>query len=47
MKGGQSRGGSVPQQGRLLIPVQLDKTRGKGGNVVVGEAAVAVVESKE
>ena len=42
----------MPQRGRLLTPVQLDRTRGKGDKVVVMEAAVAeavvaAVESKE
>jgi hypothetical protein len=33
----------VPQRGRLLTPVQLDRTRGKGDKAVVAEAVVAEV----
>jgi hypothetical protein len=52
MKGKQSRGRLVPQRGRLLTPVQLDRPRGKGDKVVVvevvvAEAVVTAVESKE
>jgi hypothetical protein len=47
MKGKQSRGQPVPLRGRLLTPVQLDRTRDKGDKAVVAEAVVAAVESKE
>ncbi len=42
MKGEQSRGRPVPQRGRLLKPVRLDRTRGEGDKVVVTEAVVVV-----
>lgn len=42
----------MPQRGRLLIPVQLDRTRGRKDKAVVtetavAEAVVALVGSKE
>jgi hypothetical protein len=52
MKGKESRGRPVPQRGRLLTPVELDRKRGKGDKAGVAEAGVAdavvaAVESKE
>ena len=38
MKGKQSRGRPVPQRGRLITPVQLDRKKGKGYKAVVVEA---------
>jgi hypothetical protein len=33
----------VPQRGRLLTPVQLDRTRGRGDKAVVAEVVVVEV----
>jgi hypothetical protein len=43
MKGKQSRGRPVPQRGRLLTPVQLDRTRGRRDKAVVAEVVVVEV----